>query len=89
MITAIRQKVTIGRGGLISLRSRALKAGSTAEVIVLVDEEGQQAVKKTMTGKDWLNSELFGLWADRTDIGDSLEFAQALRRKAERRSNEE
>jgi hypothetical protein len=61
MITAIRQKVTIGRGGLVSLRSRALKPGSTAEVIVLIDEEGQQAVKKPMTGKDWLNSELFGL----------------------------
>ncbi|MGC1377256.1 MAG: hypothetical protein WA821_13585 [Anaerolineales bacterium] len=87
MITAIRQKVTIGRGGLISLRSRALKAGSTAEVIVLVDEEVQEPVKKPMTGKDLLDSGLVGLWADRTDIGDSLEFAQALRAQAERRSN--
>jgi hypothetical protein len=85
MITAIKQKVTIGRGGSISLRSRALKAGSTAEVIVLVEEESQEPVKKTMTGKDLLNSGLVGLWADRTDIGDSLEFAQALRRKAEQR----
>jgi hypothetical protein len=89
MITAIKQKVTIGRGGSISLRSRALKPGSTAEVIVLVEEESQESVKKPMTGKDWLNSELFGLWKDRTDIGDSLEFAQALRRKAERRGNQE
>ena len=87
MITAIRQKVTIGRGGLVSLRSRALKAGSTAEVIVLVEEEGQQTAKRPMTGEDWLKSELFGLWADRTDIGDSLEFARALRRQAEQRSN--
>ena len=85
MITAIRQKVTVGRGGLISLRSRALKAGSTAEVIVLIDEEGQQAVKKPMTGDDLLKSGLVGLWADRTDIGDSLEFARALRKQAERR----
>jgi len=87
MITAIRQNVTVGRGGSISLRSRTLKPGSTAEVIVLVDEKGQEPVKKSMTGKDLLNSGLVGLWADRTDIGDSLEFARELRRKAERRSN--
>ena len=42
MITAIRQKVTIGRGGVVSVRSRDLKAGSTAEVIVLVEDEDQQ-----------------------------------------------
>jgi len=89
MITAIRQKVTIGRGGVISLRSRSLKAGSTAEVIVLVEEEGQQTVKKPMTGADLLKSGLVGMWADRKDIGDSLEFARSLRAQAERRSNQE
>ena len=88
MITAIRQKVTIGRGGLISLRSSALKAGSTAEVIVLVDEEGQQTVKKNMTGADLLKSDIVGMWADRTDISDSLEFAQSLRKQAEHRNHQ-
>lgn len=89
MITAIRQKVTVGRGGLISLRSNTLKAGSTAEVIVLVDEEGQQTAPKTMTGADLLNSGVVGMWADREDIGDSLEFARSLRKQAEHRGNQE
>jgi hypothetical protein len=31
-------------------------------------------------------SELAGLWSDRTDLGDSLDFARSLRRKAEDRS---
>ena len=56
MITAIRQKVTIGRGGLVSLRSHTLKPGSTAEVIVLVESEDQQAAKKTMPA-DLLNAD--------------------------------
>jgi hypothetical protein len=87
MITAIRQKVVIGRGGAISLRSRALKAGSTVEVIVLVEPEGQQVVKKAMTAADLLKSDLVGMWADRKGIGDSLEFAHSLRTQAEQRSN--
>ena len=37
------------------------------------------------TGADMAKSELFGLWADRDDIGDSREFARRLRREAETR----
>ncbi len=84
MITAFRQKVTVKRGGVINLRSQSLKAGDTAEVIVLV-ENGKKKVK-TMTAADLLRSDLFGIWADRKDIGDSLEFARSLRRQAEQRS---
>ena len=40
---------------------------------------------QVMTGQDWLESGLIGLWADRKDIGDSLEFAHKLRREAEQR----
>jgi len=31
------------------------------------------------TFSDLLNSEIFGMWRDRADIEDSLEFAQKLR----------
>lgn len=41
--------------------------------------------KKFMTGKDLLESGLAGLWKDRKDIGDSLEYARKLRREAETR----
>lgn len=84
MITAFRQKVTVKRGGIINLRSQTLKAGDTAEVIVLV-ENNKKTKGKIVTAADMLQSDLFGLWADRKDIGDSLEFARSLRRQAELR----
>ncbi|MDP3184816.1 MAG: hypothetical protein Q8M58_06060, partial [Anaerolineales bacterium] len=75
MITAFRQKVTVGRGGVINLRSQKLKPGATAEVIVLVESEAQDGVQR-MTAADLLKSGMVGMWADRKDIGDSLEFAR-------------
>jgi hypothetical protein len=36
---------------------------------------------------DLLDTEMVGLWADRTDIGDTLEFADKLRRRALRKSD--
>ncbi|HVX86855.1 MAG TPA: hypothetical protein VH253_18880 [Phycisphaerae bacterium] len=44
--------------------------------------------QQSMTGQDILNSGLIGLWKDRTDIGDSLEFARKLRRQAETRQRD-
>ena len=37
------------------------------------------------TAADLLALGLFGMWKDRTDITDSIEFARELRRRAERR----
>jgi hypothetical protein len=41
--------------------------------------------KRPMTGKDILESDLIGLWKDRTDVGDSIEYARQLRRQAQTR----
>jgi hypothetical protein len=41
--------------------------------------------KRGMTGPQLAASEIVGLWADRTDIGDSAEFARRLREKAQQR----
>jgi|GEM_PF-496694 replicative DNA helicase len=41
--------------------------------------------KRGMTARQLATSEIVGLWADRTDIGDSVEFARQLREKAQRR----
>ncbi len=38
------------------------------------------------TGMDLRDSELIGIWADRSDITDSCEFARELRRQAEQRT---
>jgi hypothetical protein len=41
------------------------------------------------TAADLLKSPLVGMWADRTDISQSTEYARELRRQAETRSGRE
>jgi len=38
-----------------------------------------------LTARDLLESGIVGLWADRDDIGNGLEYARRLRREAEHR----
>jgi hypothetical protein len=44
-----------------------------------------QAQRRQLTADALLQSGLVGLWADREDIGDSLDFARKLRKQAEHR----
>ena len=46
--------------------------------------EQTQLQPQKLTAGDLLQSELVGLWSDRTDIEDSVEFARQLRQQAER-----
>lgn len=48
-------------------------------------QEHVAAHTQELTANDLLESKLVGLWADRTDIGNSLSFARQLRLKAEHR----
>ena len=41
--------------------------------------------EESITGVELAKSGFVGLWKDRTDIGDSLEYARKLRRQAETR----
>jgi hypothetical protein len=84
MITAFRQKVTVKDGGVVSVRSRRLKPGSMAEVIILV-QAGKRNQTKPLTANDLLKSGLVGMWAGRKDLGNSLDFARSLRSQAEKR----
>lgn len=43
------------------------------------------ASQRSLTAQDLLQSDLVGMWADRQDIGDSLEYARTLRHVAEQR----
>ena len=45
--------------------------------------ERTQLQPQKLTARDLLQSDLVGLWSDRTDIEDSVEFARQLRRQAE------
>jgi predicted RNase H-like HicB family nuclease len=52
------------------------------------DSSEETTNRQFFTAKELLESGLVGLWADRTDIGDSVEFAQQLRERAQRREHE-
>lgn len=49
--------------------------------------ERVRLVNTPMTGKDLLDSGVVGLWANRLDIGDSLEYAHRLRTQAQTRNH--
>lgn len=46
------------------------------------DPRDGEPAPRPMTARDLLDSELVGMWADRTDIGDSSEYARQLREQA-------
>jgi len=50
-----------------------------ADVVVLVDSKEENGVR---TLGDLAASEFFGMWKNRTDIDDSSNFAERLRREA-------
>ncbi len=41
--------------------------------------------RKYLTARQLLNSDLIGMWEDRTDIGDSSVYARQLREQAQKR----
>lgn len=55
----------------------------TVQYTITVPDEGTDHAG---TFGDFAQSEFFGMWKDRTDIKDSVEFARELREKAWRRS---
>jgi hypothetical protein len=60
-----------------------------SEVIKFINflkyQSQHEPIGKNLTARDLLQSELVGLWADRSDIGDSLSYARQLRQQAEHR----
>ncbi len=52
---------------------------------VEVEIRGQDV--RGITGQEILDSEFLGMWADRKDITDSVEFARELRRRAQQRNH--
>jgi hypothetical protein len=55
-----------------------------AEMVLVIAPEAP--AEKGLTAGDWLRSSRCGVWQDRTDIGDSVEFARSLRVRATQRS---
>lgn len=79
---AVRKHAVVEHDGEVRIAGLPYKRGDRVEVTLLKEE---QVAKGGMTGAELLASPLFGMWADRTDIRDSSEFARELREKAQRR----
>ncbi len=58
-----------------------------AEVVVVIATRQPIQADQGSTAADMAASPLFGLWGERTDLGDSQSYARKLRTQAERRDN--
>jgi len=71
----------VEQDGEITVRGLPCKRGQQVEMIVLLDS-GTEAGRRLPTARDFLRSGLVGMWADRTDIQDSADFARSLRERS-------
>lgn len=55
------------------------------ESLQMSEPSGVPATPPVRTGTDLRNSDLIGIWAERSDLGNGHEFARDLRRQAEQR----
>jgi len=55
-----------------------------ARIVMFIYPESKNSHVNRSTGKDFLESKLCGLWKDRKDIKDPLEYAKVLRKRAMR-----
>ena len=75
----VRITSVIEKYGEIRLTGLPYKKGESVEAILL------STARKPLTAGQLLESDVVGMWADRDDIGDSVEFARKLRTAAETR----
>jgi hypothetical protein len=78
MSSIILQGVIAENGELLIEVPPDLPPGPVEVEIRLPDVQG-------ISSEEILASDFVGMWEDRTDIGDSIEYARELRRRASRR----
>lgn len=89
---AIRLEETIEEDGKLILDGLPVFKGQHVELLLLyreptrISSPDKAQPKKKLTARALLESDLIGLWADRTDILDSATYARELREQAQRRS---
>ena len=81
---ALRITKGVEKDGELSLNDLPFKKGQQVEIIFLTERD-IISNKKVLTSKELLQSGLIGLWKDRTDIGDTVQFARKLREDAQNR----
>lgn len=83
---ALKVSQTVEREGELHLTGLPIHKGEEIELIVL--RGGAAQAPRPLTVGDLLDSDVVGMWADRTDIGDSAAFARKLRAEALRGKRE-
>ncbi len=88
-ITRITLKSRVGSDGVLHLHLPVGQAEADRDVQITVESIAPVTAAKppTLTASDLLHSGLVGIWAQRTDIGDSRAFARRLREEAQTRSH--
>lgn len=76
---AVRKHALVEQDGQVTVGGLPYKKGDHVQVIF---HKEQPRKRRGLTAANLLASPLVGMWADRQDIGDTFEFARALRGKA-------
>lgn len=77
-------ETVIERDGEINLRGLPYKRGDRVELKLVSEEDGSRQ-SAPLTARELLESPLVGLWRDRSDIGDTVDYARKLREAAQKR----
>lgn len=83
MTDIIHVHATIEQDGEVHVSNLPLKRGQVVELSIRIEPEA--GVPAGFTAADLLASDLVGLWEDRADIHDSLDYAHQLREQAQYR----
>lgn len=78
---AIRRQQTIQKRGELTIRNLPVEEGQQVEVLLLFTPS-QTSKRPRLTARQLLQSGLIGLWKDREDITDSVDYARQLRERA-------
>lgn len=80
----IRVQQTVKKSGELIITNLPVEKGQQVEIL-LVFTSSERPKRPRLTARQLLNSELIGLWKERTDISDSAMYARQLREQAQRR----
>jgi len=81
---AIRLHKLVEKDGQIMVKNLLFKKGQYIEMIVLI-ESNDKSSDRILTARKLRTSSLIGIWKDRDDITNSIEYARELRDMAQSR----
>jgi len=85
---AMRLRQVVQKNGVIHFDNLPIIKGEQVEMLLLFGMKPQRSKKKRLTVRDLLDSDLVGMWEDRTDITDSSVYARQLREQAQTRNHD-